>query len=58
MKYRVFTKNYFGSVSIMTNFMTRRMCEKFCLGRWGHIPPFAYITTCKDRNSFRRVYGD
>jgi hypothetical protein len=55
-KYRVWTLNFGGSVTIMTDWMTRNDCKRFVLGRWGHFPPFAIISTIKLIEKFARRY--
>lgn len=58
MKYRVWTKNFNGGVSIMTDWSTYAQCRKMIVGRWGHWPPFAFISACQDSKSFRRYHGE
>jgi hypothetical protein len=41
---RVVTRNHNGSYSIVHE-GTRPECKRFIIGRWGHWPPFAAITT-------------
>lgn len=40
----------------MTDWMTRNDCKRFVLGRWGHFPPFAIISTIKLIEKFARRY--
>lgn len=42
--YRVVTRNGNESYSVMRE-GTRAECRHMILGRWGHCPPFAVITT-------------
>lgn len=56
-KYRVVTKNFGGSVSVMTDWQTRGECRKFIIGRWGHVPPFAFISRAQNQN-LKRIYGE
>lgn len=58
MKYRVWTKDFPNKVSCMTDWMTRAKCRRFILGRWGHWPPFAYISSAQTAESFRRANGE
>ena len=47
MTYRVVTKD-FGGKDIGYSVLyegTRTECRRYILGRWGHIPPFAVVTT-------------
>mgnify|MGYP001583535124 CR=1 len=55
--YRVWTKNMNGTLSIMTNDTTYRKCRRFIIGRWGHWPPFAFISSAQDSSAFRRYNG-
>lgn len=56
--YRVWTKNFNGTVTIMNDWTSRRECREMIIGRWGHWPPFAFVSKCKDEESFRRHNGD
>lgn len=53
---RVWTINAFGPPTVWTDGMTRRGCERWIVGRWGHWPPFAVISGCKNRDSFEARY--
>lgn len=53
-KYRVWTSNFGGTVTCMNDWTTYGQCRQFCLGRWGHLPPFAFISSAADEASFRR----
>lgn len=55
MKFRVWTANANGGVSIMTDWQTRGKCKAMILGRWRHWPPFAFISTARTEESFRRA---
>lgn len=57
-KYRVWTKNAFGSYSIMNDWSTKSECKKMIIGRWGHWPGFAYISTAQTQESFVRYNGE
>lgn len=50
--YRVWTINMNGTVACMTDWQSRTQCRRFIVARWGHWPPFAYISKCKDEDSF------
>lgn len=56
--YRVWTKNFDGSVTCMMDWSSRRECKDFILGRWGHHPPFAFISKAANEKEFRRYNGD
>jgi hypothetical protein len=58
LKYRVWTKNIGDTVSIMTEWRSRSECKRFIIGRWGHWPPFAFISRCENAESFRRYHPD
>lgn len=51
--HRLVTRNGNGTFTIMFE-GTKRACEKFALGRWGHYPPFMAITTRK--SNFDRCF--
>jgi hypothetical protein len=55
MKFRVWTLNFNGGVSLMTDWQTLANCKKMILGRWGHWPPFAFMSAAKTAESFRRA---
>ena len=59
-KYRVWTKNASCCVqlSVMTDWMTWSRCRQFIIGRWGHWPPWAFISACQSSESFIRYNGD
>jgi hypothetical protein len=42
--YRVVTRDWGDKYSVMFE-GTRAQCRQYILGRWGHWPPFAAITT-------------
>ena len=52
--YRVWTKDFRGSYSIMTDWQTYAQCKKMIIGRWRHWPPFAYISKAKNAENFFR----
>ena len=58
--YRVWTKNSSSTapLSVMTEWQSYRACRRYILGRWGHWPPFAFISRCETAESFRRHNGD
>jgi len=58
-KYRVWTKNASSSAprSIMTDWMTQSQCKRFITGRWGHWPPWAFVSACQSSESFVRYHG-
>jgi len=62
-KVRVWTKDAFGrkeggNYTIMTDWISESQAKRFIIGRWGHWPPFAFISAAKDSDAFRRVYGE
>lgn len=57
MKFRVWTLNFNDTVSVMTDWTTLSRAHKFCVGRWGHIPSFVVISTCKTKSSFHKYHG-
>ena len=42
----------------MTDWETKRGCKKMIVGRWGHWPPFAFISEAQNVDSFIRYNGD
>jgi hypothetical protein len=44
MQYHVVTRDHGDSYSLMFS-GTRAECRRYIIGRWGHWPPFAAITT-------------
>jgi hypothetical protein len=52
--YRVWTKNWDESRSILTDWQTKAQCRRYIVGRWGHWPPFACISKAKNLDSFLR----
>ena len=56
--FRVWTKNASGSYSIMNDWTTRSKCKNLIIGRWGHWPPFAYISKAETKDSFIRYNGE
>jgi len=58
MRYRVITSNANGSISIMTDWLTRAECRRFIVGRWGHCPPWAHISSSSSYDFLKRAYGD
>jgi hypothetical protein len=55
--YRVWTKDINGKYTVHTDWATRRYCKKVIYGRWGHWPPFAFISKAKTLDWFIRVNG-
>lgn len=56
--YRVWTKNFDGNYTTMNDWTTRNNCRKMIIGRWGHKPPFAFISKCKNKEDFIRHNGE
>lgn len=56
--YRVWTKDCNGSVTILNDWTTKNKCLKSIIGRWGHFPPFAFISSAKTVEKFRQIYGN
>uniref|UniRef100_A0A6M3LN19 Uncharacterized protein n=1 Tax=viral metagenome TaxID=1070528 RepID=A0A6M3LN19_9ZZZZ len=56
--YKVWTKNCDGKFSIMTAWQSRGACRRMILGRWGHWPPWAFISKAQTTESFIRANGD
>ena len=56
--FRVWTKNAFGSYPIMNDWTTKSKCKNLIVGRWGHWPPWAYISKAKTQESFIRYNGE
>ncbi len=58
--FRVWTKNAsnYNPYSVMTDWGSYSKCKRFIIGRWGHWPPFAFISKCQDVESFVRHNGD
>lgn len=57
-KYRLWTLNASdrNPVTCMTGWMTKPELKRIIIGRWGHWPPFAVISSAQDTESFRRIY--
>lgn len=55
--YRVWTRNVRNCIILHTSWESRKECQKYVLGRWGHHPPFAYISRAKNVSTFRQRYG-
>jgi hypothetical protein len=51
---RVVTRDSNGSYTVLFS-GTRSECRAFMLGRWGHFPPFAAITS--RTSNYHRVFG-
>ncbi len=56
--YRLWTKNAFGSHSVMTDWTTRAKARQFAVSRWGHVPCWAYISKAKTLDTFVRANGE
>ena len=59
--YRVWTKDCGGSIAsytILCDWTTYSKCRKTILGRWGHYPPFAFISKAQTVESFIRYNGE
>lgn len=56
-RYRVWTKNGDGSYSIMNDWNTWHFCRKLIINRWGHWPPWAFISQAKNRENFIKHNG-
>ena len=56
--YRVWTKNDFGGYTIMTDYQSYTKCRKMIIGRWGHGPPWAFISKAQSVESFVRYNGE
>lgn len=54
--FNVWTLNSGGTVSCMFS-GTRAACRRMILGRWGHWPPFAIISTITSESNFKRKYA-
>ena len=56
--FRVWTVNAFDpKASCLTGWMGRGACQRYIVGRWGHIPPWAHVSTCKSVDTFMRTYN-
>lgn len=58
MKYRVWFKNAFKGPTCNTDWMTRDQCVKHIVNRYGHLPPFAFVSRCKTTKAFIRYNGE
>lgn len=56
--YRVWTKDRRTNYSILSDWQTYGQCRKQIIGRWGHFPPFAFISKAKTKDSFIRYNGE
>jgi hypothetical protein len=54
-KINLYTINMNGKVSWMHS-GTRSECEKYAIGRWGHIPGFVIFTSIDDPDKVHRKY--
>lgn len=57
-EYRVWTKNAFGSYSVMNDWTTYAKCLRFIIARWGHVPPWAFISQAQTTENFIRANGE
>ena len=55
-QYRVVTTDHNGGVSILCDWQSRAACRRYIIGRWGHWPPFAHISSASGDN-LDRLYG-
>lgn len=55
--YRVWTKDFNGKYTIMTDWQSYHKCKNMITGRWGHWPPFAFISKAKTTETFIRFNG-
>lgn len=56
-RYRLWTVNFNGTVSILSDWQTRGQCLRQIIGRWRHWPPWAYISTIKTADAFKARYA-
>lgn len=62
-QFRVITLCYsqrLGGLGVFceTDWLSYRACRKYILGRWGHYPPWAFISSIADYDKLQRKYGD
>ena len=56
--YRVWTKNWDETYSIMNDWTTYSQCKKLIIGKWRHWPPWAIISKAKNTENFIRYNGE
>lgn len=58
-RYRIITADWGGGIrfsySILSEWQSRRACVRQIIGRWGHWPPFAFISTSDNDRYLRRL---
>lgn len=57
MKYRVWTKDNGGKLTVHTGWLTKGQCIKHIIGRWGHWPAWTYISQAKNSDTFIKRNG-
>lgn len=56
-RYRIWTKDFGGKYSILSDWQTRSECVRQIIARWGHWPPFVFVSQAKTVESFIRANG-
>lgn len=59
-RYRVWTRDWNGHYeryTCHTDWLTTGQCRAYMLGRWGHLPGAAHISSADSYTSFERVHG-
>ena len=55
MAYRVWTYDIGDKVSVISTWQTKAQCRAIIRARWGHFPPWAFISRAHTAESFRRA---
>jgi len=53
---RVVTTDCSGAVTVHTDWLTYGQCQRYILARWGHWPPWAFVSRASGER-LRRLYG-
>lgn len=56
-RYRIWTKDFGGKYSILSDWQTRAECVRQIIARWGYWPPFVFVSQAKTVESFIRANG-
>jgi hypothetical protein len=57
-KVRLWTKDMGEKYTVMSDWKSAGDCKRQIIGRWGHWPPFAFISQAKTLANFIRYNGD
>ena len=54
---RVVSRCTGNRVQVESGWLTRSQARKFIIGRWGHIPPWAFISAISEIDKLQRRYS-